>query len=217
VRSAHISDVAPLRLRAFDFLWHPVRHTLGVEAFGVNAYSQPEPGGELIEEHDETGSGAGGHQELYVVLSGRARFTVGGREVDAPAGTLVFCDDPTERRSAVAVEAGTTVIVAGAPLGASYQVSPWEWYFRADAQLVAGDTAGALATMADGVEQRPDNASVRYNAACFAALAGEKDLAVEYLRTALELDPSLAENARADSDLDPLRGDPLFESLLAGA
>jgi hypothetical protein len=215
VRSVRLSDVEPLQLRAFDFLWHPVRHALGVEAFGVNAYSQPEAGGELIEEHVETSSGAGGHQELYVVLSGRAAFTVGGHEVDAPAGTLVFCDDPTERRSAVAVEGGTTVIVAGARIGAPYEVSPWEWYFRADAQLVAGDVAGALATMVDGVEHHPENASVRFNAACFAALAGETELAVEYLRAALELDPSLAENARSESDLDPLRGDPAFESLLA--
>ncbi len=117
MRSAHVSDIGPLRLRPFHFLWRPVRHTLGVEAFGVNAYTQPEAGGELIEEHDETGGGAGKHQELYVVLSGRATFRAGDRELDAPAGTLVFFDDPAERRSAVAAEENTTVLAVGAPLG----------------------------------------------------------------------------------------------------
>jgi tetratricopeptide (TPR) repeat protein len=214
VRSAHISEIEPLRLRPFEFLWRPVRHTFGVAAFGVNAYTQPEAGGELIEEHDETGGGAGGHQELYVVLSGSARFTVGGRELDAPAGTLVFCDDPAERRGAVAVDADTTVLVVGAPLGASYEVSPWEWYFRADAQLLAGDPAGALATMAEGARELPDNASVHFNGACYAALAGENERALELLQRALELEPSLAEKARTDPDLDALRAEPSFAQLV---
>jgi hypothetical protein len=215
MRSAHVSEIEPLDLREFGFRWHPVRHTLGVESFGVNAYTQPEAGGELIEEHDETGGGAGRHQELYVVLSGRATFTVAGREVDAPAGTLVFCDDPAERRGAIAAEAGTTVMVVGAPLGASYEVSPWEWYFRADAQVHAGDAAGALATMADGVEKRPDKASEHFNAACYAALADEPELALRYLARALELEPGLGERARSDSDLASLHGEPEFERLVA--
>ena len=214
MRSAHVSDIGPLRLRPFHFLWRPVRHTLGVEAFGVNAYTQPEAGGDLIEEHDETGGGAGKHQELYVVLSGRATFRAGDRELDAAAGTFVFFDDPAERRSAVAAEENTTVLAVGAPLGGSYEVSPWEWYFRADAQLAAGDVAGALATMAEGVEQRPDNASVHFNAACYAALADERELALGYLERALELDPGLAETVRTDSDLDALRGDSRFAEIL---
>jgi tetratricopeptide (TPR) repeat protein len=214
MRSAHISEIGPLRLRPFHFLWRPVRHALGVEAFGVNAYTQPEAGGDLIEEHDETGGGAGKHQELYVVLSGRATFRAGERELDAGAGTLVFFDDPAERRSAVAAEENTTVLAVGAPLGASYEVSPWEWYFRADAQLLAGDVAGALATMAEGVEQRPDNANVHFNAACYASLADEPELALGYLERALELDPGLAETVRTDPDLDPLRSDSRFGEIL---
>ena len=59
--------------------------------------------GELvIEEHDETGGGAGGHEELYVVIAGRATFTLDGESLDAPAGTLVFISDPSVKRKAVA-------------------------------------------------------------------------------------------------------------------
>ena len=52
----------------------------------------------FVEQHDETGSGAGGHEELYLVLSGHATFMVDGDEIDAPAGTLIFVPDVSSRR-----------------------------------------------------------------------------------------------------------------------
>ena len=217
VRSAHVGDVEPHRLRAFGFVWHPVRHTFGVEAFGVNAYTQPEAGAELIEEHDETGSGAGRHQELYIVLSGRARFTVAGNEVDAPVGTLVFCDDPAERRAAVAAEPDTTVLVVGGRVGEAFEVSPWESYFRADAALARGDKDEAIAVMDDGLRRYPENASMHYNAACYAALVGDPERAIELVRRALELDPAMVGWALKDDDLDSIRDDPRFIAALEGA
>ena len=126
MRALHVTDVEALRTRSFGFLWRPVRHALGIEAFGTNAYSQPEAGGELIEEHDETGPNAGRHEELYVVLSGRARFTIDGNEDDAAAGTFVFIPDPESRRSAVALEDGTSAIAVGGRVGEAYEVSAWE-------------------------------------------------------------------------------------------
>src|SRR5262249_24688239 len=71
--------------------WSPIRKRLGIQAFGVNARTAREAGGRVIPEHDEAPSG---HEELYVVVSGRATFTVGGEEIDAPGGTLVFVPDP---------------------------------------------------------------------------------------------------------------------------
>ena len=53
-------------------LYQPIRRQLGVRAFGINAFFASKAGEQLIEAHDETGSGAGGHAELYVVLTGRA-------------------------------------------------------------------------------------------------------------------------------------------------
>jgi uncharacterized cupin superfamily protein len=66
--------------------WHPLRHALGVRSFGVNAYSGA-AGQDVIEEHTESDEDGRGHQELYVVLSGTARFEIDGEPVDAPAGT----------------------------------------------------------------------------------------------------------------------------------
>jgi hypothetical protein len=217
MRALHVGEIEPHRLRAFGFLWRPVRRELDVQAFGVNAYSQPDPGGELIEEHDETGSGAGRHEELYIVLSGRARFTVAGQEVDAPAGTLVFCEDPTERRSAVSAEADTTVLVVGSRVGEAFAVSPWEWYFRADAALTRGDAAGALEVMDDGLAAHPDNASMSYNTACYACLAGEGGRAVSLLCRALELDPALGKWVENDADLAPIRHDPRVRAAVEAA
>ena len=112
-------------------VWRPVRRTLGIEAFGMNAYTAANAGDEIVEDHDELGNAAGGHEEVYVVLTGHVTFTVGGEEIDAPAGTLVFLKDPAVRRAAVAKEAGSTVLAVGGEPGKAYEVSAWEYYFAA--------------------------------------------------------------------------------------
>jgi hypothetical protein len=105
--------------------WRPVRHHLGIEAFGAGAWLG-DRGIELIEEHTEEAGGADGHEELYLVVRGRARFTVAGEEIDAPAGTFVSVPDPAAARSAVAEEDGTAILAVGAPRGRAYEVAPWE-------------------------------------------------------------------------------------------
>jgi len=115
-------------------LWKPIRSTLGIRAFGINAYAAERAGDRLFNEHDETESFAGRqrHEELYVVLEGRATFTVDGEDVDAPARTLVFVEDPASRRGAVAAEAGTTVLAIGGPVGEAYEPAPWEARFLSE-------------------------------------------------------------------------------------
>ena len=114
-----------------DSRWKPIRSTLGIEAFGINAYEALDAGDVVFPEHDETEALAGSqrHQELYVVLTGRAKFTVDGEEVDGEPGTLVFVENPGARRAAQAVEPGTTVLAIGAPVGEAYAPAPWERTF----------------------------------------------------------------------------------------
>jgi uncharacterized cupin superfamily protein len=114
-----------------DSRWKPVRSTLGIRAFGINAYEALAPGDVVFPEHDETEALAGRqrHQELYVVLTGEARFTVDGEEVEARPGTLVFVADPAARRAAVALAPRTTVLAVGAPVGEPYEPAPWERMF----------------------------------------------------------------------------------------
>lgn len=114
--------------------WKPVRRTLGIGAFGTNAYVA-DAGELVVEPHDELDeSGTGGHQELYVVLDGRARFTVDGTDHDVARGGLVFLADPAVRREAVALQDGTTVLAVGAPQGEAFTPSEWEDRFVAEGE-----------------------------------------------------------------------------------
>jgi tetratricopeptide (TPR) repeat protein len=189
--------------------WKPVRRTLGIEAFGVNAYTADD-GEHVVEEHDERGGGAGGHQELYVVVAGRARFTVAGDEINAGSGTLVFVRDPAARRAAVAAADGTTVLVVGGTPGAAFRPSPWEWSFAADPLVRAGDHEAAVAMMREALDLYPDNASTLYNLACFEALSGRADEAIEHLTRAAGIEPQAAAWADGDTDLDSVRDRPDF-------
>ena len=189
--------------------WKPVRRTLGIQAFGINAYVA-DAGEHLVEEHDERGGGAGGHEEVYVVVAGRARFTVNGNEIDAGPGTLVFVRDPGARRGAVAAVDGTTVLAVGGAPSEAFRPSPWEWYFSAAPLAGAGDHAAAIEVMRDALERYPDNAATLYDLGCYEALAGRPDDALAHLTQAKELDPATAEWAEGDSDLDSLRGRPDF-------
>lgn len=103
--------------------WLTLRHTLGVAAFGLNAWRAPEAGLQLIERHTEEDTA---HQEVYVVVSGRARFSVGAEDIPAPAGTVLFVEDPALERGAVAEEAGTIVLTIGAAPGVGFTPSDWE-------------------------------------------------------------------------------------------
>jgi hypothetical protein len=193
-----------------DFDTIPVRIPLGIEAFGVNAYAAREAGGRVIEEHDELGAGAGGHEELYVVLAGRALFTLDGEERDAPAGTLVFVRDPAVRRGAVAREPETTVLVVGGTRGRAFEPSPWESWLEALPAYRARDFGAAGAILARWLERHPDNPSVLYNLACCEALTGRREEALAHLARAAEGDERVAGWAAGDEDLESLRDDPAF-------
>ena len=102
--------------------WIPLRRNFDIRAFGINAWTG-EVGSEPIGEHDEEDSG---HEELYVVVRGRATFTVGGDEIDAPAGTVVFVSDPALRRKGVVAEPDTLILTVGATPGQAYEPLGWE-------------------------------------------------------------------------------------------
>lgn len=106
-------------------LWHPLRHLLGVRAFGINAWTAPAAGDWVIEPHDEADESGGGHEEVYVVLRGCAAITVGEQTFDAPGGSVVHISDPRLHREGRATEAHTTVLAIGGEPGA-FEPSEWE-------------------------------------------------------------------------------------------
>jgi hypothetical protein len=195
----------------FDGLvWHPVRRRLGITAFGVNAYTAEAAGQTVVEEHDESGGGAGGHEELYVVVSGRATFTLAGETLAAPAGSLVFISDPQVRRSAVAEEEGTLVLAVGAIPGRPFAVSPWEACFAALPALRAGRFEEAIAVIEAGLALEPGHPALLYNLACAESLGGRSLDALLHLQQAVAADPAYRARALADPDFDPIRREPAF-------
>jgi tetratricopeptide (TPR) repeat protein len=190
-------------------VWHPVRRRLGVEAFGINVYTAEAAGKHVVEEHDERTLG---HQEVYVVVRGRATFTVGGETIDAPSGTIVFIRDPALRRVAVADADDTLVLAVGNAAGRVYQPSAWEHAFAAAPLLDAGRYDEALELLADGLREHPGNASLLYNLACAEARAGRQDDALAHLREAAAKEARYGERARADPDFDSVRSEPGFPS-----
>ncbi len=186
-------------------LWKPVRKTLGVTAFGINAYTAASVGDEVVEDHTES---LLGHEEIYLVVAGHATFTVDGETVDAPAGTLVYLDDPAQRRSAVAQAPDTTVVAIGGAPG-RHEVSAWEYFFPALPHMRSGDYDTARRLLEEGLHEK-DAAVLRYQLACVEALAGNRERALAELRIAVEREVRFREAAAKDEDFDSIRDDPRF-------
>ena len=206
-RVVHIDELESFPIAGPDGLtWRPIRRYFDIRAFGVNAYTAEEAGQRVVEEHREQD----GHEELYVVVSGRATFTVEGEEHDARAGTLVHCP-PGTLRSAFAAEPGTTVLGIGAKPGEVFQPSGWEWSFAAFSYLRQGDEDRGRAELEAGLAAVPDSWHARYNLACFDALTGDRGSALANLERAAELEPErVPKMAAEDEDFESLREDPEF-------
>ncbi|HLG07844.1 MAG TPA: hypothetical protein VI409_04135 [Gaiellaceae bacterium] len=197
-KSVRLDEIEPISVVGGTLLWRPVRRTLDVGAFGINAYVAPNAGDDVVEEHTERMLQ---HEEVYVVLNGRATFTLDGETLDAPAGTVVFVRDPQVTRHARAEEPGTSVLAVGGPRGAPYEPSPWEDVFAAERHRASGDYEAMVAEIAGGLERHPDHPMLLYGLACAEALAGRSDDALLHVRRALELKPDWADHARKDEDL----------------
>ncbi len=194
---AHLDELE--RIPVMEGLeWRPIRRRFGIWGFGTNAYTAAKLGDWVVEEHTETSLG---HEELYVVVRGRATFTLDGDQLDAPTGTLVFIPDPAVKRKAVAEEDGTVVLAVGGKPGEAFTPSAWEWYFEAYEQ----PTEEGIETMRSGIADLGERGPLYYHLACLEARAGRLDDARAHLARAVELDPKLTELAEKDDDLKEVR------------
>jgi tetratricopeptide (TPR) repeat protein len=202
---AHIDELEAIEM-AEGFVWRPVRRHFGIRAFGTNAYT-PGAGGRVIEEHTENRYG---HEEIYLVMRGRVRFTVDGDDHELDVGQLVFVRDPLIRRGAVALTDDAAVLAVGGRPGAPHELSAWEFEFVAFPHMRAGRYDEAERLLHQALEAKPGSSSVLYNLACVEALAGKHDAAIDHLTAAVAADPSLVSTARDDEDFASIRDDPRF-------
>ncbi|HXF97917.1 MAG TPA: hypothetical protein VNJ46_04820 [Gaiellaceae bacterium] len=210
MKIVHLDDVAPGH--PDGPAWLPLRSVLGIRAFGVSAY-RADAGETVVPRHDERpGGGAGAHEELYVVLSGRAAFAVEGETLDAPAGTCVLVL-PEEAREARAEEPGTIVLAVGAPVGEPYRIAPWEYGSRATRAAELGDVDELERVAEEGVAAYGEHVTMLLAKACVAAQRGRRDEALSLIARAVDDDDFgdwARERAREEPLLDPVRDDPSF-------
>ena len=203
MKTLRIDDIEGLPVLG-TLMWQPVRKPLGITAFGINAYTAGAAGEEVVEEHTEQT-----HEEAYIVIRGHATFTVDGEEIDAPWGTIVFLDDPKQKRHAVAEEANTTVLAIGGEPGV-HPVSSWEYIFPSLPARNAEDWDTARAILEDAVAERPEIPAIRYHLAQVEARAGDSDRALELLAGACAERPDYAALAAEENDFASIKDDPRF-------
>jgi len=190
--------------------WRPVRHHLGIMAFGVNAWTARAAGDRIIGTRDESEQT---HERLYLVQQGRAVFELDGEQVHAPTGTLVFVRPGTER-TVVAEEPETTIVVIGGAPGKAYEPDGWEIWSPLRPLYQAGDYAAVIDRGREVIEAHPQYAEPLYNLACCESLAGRTTDAIEHLRQAIDRSERLRSSAAEDSDFDPIRDEPAFKDLV---
>ncbi len=106
---------------AYNEGWHSVGRHLGVGSFGINA-KEAARNGELVVRHSETEFG--GQEELYFVLTGRARFVCDGEEVELRQGDVLHVEAAVVRE-AVALETPTLLVAVGGVPGEAYVTPDW--------------------------------------------------------------------------------------------
>jgi hypothetical protein len=187
------------------FVWRPVRRHFGIRAFGVNAYTAREAGGQVIESHTERD-----HEEIYLVLRGRACFTIDGADHELGPGQLVFLREPSLRRGAVALDEDTVVLAFGGKPGAPHEVSAWEAMFAAVPAARAERWDEAIRIHEEALAEAPGSAPLLYNLACMECRGGRHLDALLHLGEAVELDRKWAGYAATDSDFAAIRAEPGF-------
>jgi hypothetical protein len=195
-----VDEVEPIRWQGTELVWRPLRHALGARLIGLAAFTAERAGGPLVEPHRESADGRG-HEEVYVVLRGRATFRLDGEALDAPAGTLLRVD-PEVFREAVAAADDTAVLALGGD--PAFRPSASEWLERARPHL-PGERGRAI--LAELHAQRPGSPGDLIGQALLAAADGDGATAIARLREVLADHPGYRPALAAD----PLLGAHLPE------
>ncbi len=187
--------------------WHTIRRALDIQAFGINAWTATEDAQQVIGEHNEVDGEQ--HEEVYVVVSGHATFTLEGETFDAPAGTIVHVPDPAVKRGAVG-KRGTTILAVGAKPGVAFTPSPSERTAEALGFWQTEEWDKAIALLEEHLAEMPDSGVTVYNLACALARAGRTDEALARVQEATTMEDRFLELAQTDDDLASIRDHPSF-------
>ena len=192
--------------------YRPIRHHLGITAFGVTAWTAHAAGDLVINEHDEGDPTA--DQELFLVLRGHAVFELDGDAGRRAGRNSRFRPSPHEANGLrqggrddhhrAGRHAGKGV--RGPRLGALGSARP---------PLSAGEYAEVADRLRAVVAATPQYPMLFFNLACCESLSGRTSDALDHLRHAIEMSEEFRESAKDDSDLDPIRDEPAFTELVS--
>jgi quercetin dioxygenase-like cupin family protein len=193
-RAINVDEVEKVPWQGTELVWRPVRHALDARLLGMAAFTAERAGAPVIERHRESADGRG-HEEVYVVLRGRATFTLDGERLDAPAGTLVRVD-PQVQREAVAAEDDTAVLALGGD--PTFRPSASEWLERARPHL-PGERGREI--LEELHAERPGSPGDLIGQALLAASQGDAETAAKRLEEVLAGHPEYRGPLSADPDL----------------
>jgi len=77
-----------------------------------------------------------------------------------------------------------------------------------------GQVEYAIDALERALEVEPGNAILHYNLACYWSLANNPRMALRYLGSALDIDGNFRDFVHDEPDFDPLRHDPVFQSMI---
>ena len=206
---AHLDEIEELEDAGSHY--RPIRHQLGITAFGVTAWTAHTAGDVVINERDDEDPNA--DQELFLVLRGHAVFEVDGDRIDAPTGTLVFAS-PRTNRVATATEDATTILALEGTPGRAYEARGWELWAPLVPLYAAGEYAEVAKRLGLLVAANPQYPMLIFNLACCESQCGRTSDALDHLEQAIAMSEEFRESARHDSDLDPIRDEPRFKLLI---
>ena len=205
---AHLDEIGELADGRHHY--RPVRHHLGISAFGATAWAADAAGEPIIGAHDE--EDATSDQELFLVMRGHAVFEIDGDRVDAPTGTFIHVS-PGTKRTAVAEEAGTTLLLVEGTPGKAYEARGWELWAPLFPLYEAGEYAEVADRLRVLVESSPQYALLFFNLACCESLSGQTNESLAHLRRAIDMSEEFRALALDDPDLAAIRDDPMFQEL----
>jgi uncharacterized Ntn-hydrolase superfamily protein len=90
----------------------------------------------------------------------------------------------------------------------------WDALRRASGFYRGLDYGRGIEVLEEALDRFPDDATILYDLACYEALDGRHEAALEHVRRAIELEPGYREAAGADEDFATLRHDPAFRELV---